>query len=64
MQYNDGSPYMWVSEVRQLINNLSRVIKEGLENGKSFDKIEMIDTLDASIFSEKRIEFNVKFKEE
>ena len=62
MQYNDGSPYMWVDEVEDLLNKLSIVIKEGLDNGKEFEKIEVINTLNAKEDSDKMLKFDVKFK--
>jgi hypothetical protein len=62
MQYNDGSPYMWVDEVEDLLNKLSIVIKEGLDNGKEFEKIEVINTLNAKEDSNKMLKFDVKFK--
>lgn len=62
MQYNDGNPYMWVDEVEDLLNKLSIVIKEGLDNGKEFDKIEVINTLNAKEDSDKMLKFDVKFK--
>ena len=62
MQYNDGNPYMWVDEVEDLLNKLSIVIKEGLDNGKEFEKIEVINTLNAKEDSDKMLKFDVKFK--
>ena len=62
MQYNDGNPYMWVDEVEDLLNKLSIVIKEGLDNGKEFEKIEVINTLNAKEDSNKMLKFDVKFK--
>ena len=62
MQYNDGNPYMWVDEVEDLLNKLSIIIKEGLDNGKEFEKIEVINTLNAKEDSDKMLKFDVKFK--
>lgn len=62
MQYNDGNPYMWVDEVEDLLNKLSIVIKEGLDNGKEFEKIEVINTLNAKEDFDKMLKFDVKFK--
>lgn len=62
MQYNDGNPYMWVDEVEDLLNKLSIVIKEGLDNGKEFEKIEVINTLNAKEDSDKMLKFDIKFK--
>lgn len=62
MQYNDGSPYMWVDEVEDLLNKLFIVIKEGLDNGKEFEKIEVINTLNAKEDSDKMLKFDIKFK--
>ena len=62
MQYNDGNPYMWVDEVEDLLNKLSIVIKDGLDNGKEFEKIEVINTLNAKEDSDKMLKFDVKFK--
>ena len=62
MQYNDGNPYMWVDEVEDLLNKLSIVIKEGLDNGKEFEKIEVINTLNAKEDSDKMLKFDVKIK--
>lgn len=64
MEYNDGSPYMWVSEVEKLCERLSNKIVQGIKEGKEFDKIEVINTLDAENFGDKKLEFNVKFKDE
>lgn len=64
MEYNDGSPYMWVSEVEKLCKGLSNQIAQGIKEGKEFDKIEVINTLDAENFGDKKLEFNVKFKDE
>jgi hypothetical protein len=64
MEYNDGSPYMWVSEVEKLCEGLSNKIVQGIKEGKEFDKIEVINTLDAENFGDKKLEFNVKFKDE
>ena len=62
MQYNDGNPYMWVDEVEDLLNKLSIVIKEGLDNGKEFENIEVINTLNVKEDSDKMLKFDVKFK--
>lgn len=53
---------MWVDEVEDLLNKLSIVIKEGLDNGKEFEKIEVINTLNAKEDSDKMLKFDVKFK--
>lgn len=63
MEYNGGSPYMWVSEVEKLCEGLSNKIVRGIKEGKEFDKIEVINTLDAENFGDKKLEFNVKFKD-
>lgn len=42
MEYNDGSPYMWVSEVEKLCEGLSNKIVQGIKEGKEFEKIEVI----------------------
>lgn len=34
MEYNDGSPYMWVSEVEKLCKGLSNKIVQGIKEGK------------------------------
>lgn len=62
MQYNDGNPYMWIDEVEDLLNKLSIVIKDGLDNGKEFEKIEVTNTLNAKEDSDKMLKFDVKFK--
>lgn len=63
MEWNDGSPYMWVSEIEALCKGLSNQIAQGIKEGKEFDKIEVINTLDAENFGDKKLEFNVKFKD-
>ena len=55
--------HIWVSEVTDLLNKLSTVIKEGLNNGKEFEKIEVINTLNAKEDSDKMLKFDVKFKD-
>ena len=64
MEYNGGSPYMWVSEIEALCKGLSNQIAQGIKEGKEFDKIEVIITLDAENFGDKKLEFKVKFKDE
>ena len=54
--------HIWVDEVEDLLNKLSIVIKEGLDNGKEFEKIEVINTLNAKEDSDKMLKFDVKFK--
>ncbi len=63
MEWNGGSPYMWVSEIESLCKGLSNQIAQGIKEGKEFDKIEVINTLDAENFGDKKLEFNVKFKD-
>lgn len=63
MVYNDGSPYMWVSEVEKLCKGLSEKIVKGIKEGKEFEKIEVINTLDAENPDDKTLEFKVKFKD-
>ena len=64
MEWNGGSPYMWVSEIEALCKGLSNQIAQGIKEGKEFDKIEVINTLDAENFSDKKLEFKVKFKDD
>lgn len=63
MEFNGGSPYMWVSEVESLCNKLSKRILQGLKEGKEFEKIEVVNTLNAENFNDKKLEFTVKFKD-
>ena len=42
MEWNGGSPYMWVSEIEALCKGLSNQIAQGIKEGKEFDKIEVI----------------------
>jgi len=63
MEWNGGSPYMWVSEIEALCKGLSNQIAQGIKEGKKFDKIEVINTLNAENFGDKKLEFNVKFKD-
>lgn len=63
MEYNDGSPYMWVIEVEKLCKGLSDKIVQGIKEGKEFEKIEVINNLDAENPNDKNLEFKVKFKD-
>lgn len=63
MEYNDGSPYMLVSEVEKLCKGLSDKIVQGIKEGKEFEKIEVINNLDAENPNDKNLEFKVKFKD-
>lgn len=63
MEYNGGSPYMWVSEVEKLCEGLSNKIIKGIKEGKEFEKIEVINNLDAENPNDKNLEFKVKFKD-
>lgn len=63
MEWNGGSPYMWVSEIEALCKGLSNQIAQGIKEGKEFDKIEVINTLDAENPNDKNLEFKVKFKD-
>lgn len=63
MVYNDGSPYMWVSEVEKLCEGLSKKIVKGIKEGKEFEKIEVTNTLDAANPEDKTLEFRIKFKD-
>lgn len=64
MEWNGGSPYMWVREVESLCKGLSDQIAKGIKEGKEFEKIEVTNTLNAENFADKRLDFRVKFKDE
>lgn len=64
MEWNGGSPYMWVSEVEKLCEGLSNQIAQGIKEGKEFEKIEVSNNLDAENFGDKKLEFKVRFKDE
>lgn len=63
MEWNGGSPYMWVSEIEALCKGLSNKIVQGIKEGKEFEKIEVINNLDADNPNDKNLEFKVKFKD-
>nr|DAQ59980.1 MAG TPA: hypothetical protein [Caudoviricetes sp.] len=63
MEWNGGSPYMWVSEIEALCKGLSNKIVQGIKEGKEFEKIEVINNLDAENPNDKNLEFKVKFKD-
>lgn len=63
MEWNGGSPYMWVSEIEALCKGLSEKITQGIKEGKEFEKIEVVNNLDAENPNDKNLEFKVKFKD-
>lgn len=63
MEWNGGSPYMWVSEIEALCKGLSNKIVQGIKEGKEFEKIEVINNLDTENPNDKNLEFKVKFKD-